>query len=1700
VPGDLYISGAGLARGYLNRPGLTAERFVANPFGPPGSRMYRTGDLARWRPDGSLDFLGRTDHQVKIRGFRIELGEIEAALATHADIAQVAVIAREDRPGDKRLVAYLVPPPGQHPDPAALHQHLAGTLPEHMVPAAFVTLEKLPLTPNGKLDRKALPAPDLAASGAAVSRGPRNPTEEILCSLFAETLGLPGIDIDSNFLELGGDSLLFMRLASKVRTTFSVDLSLGTFFDVFTVAGAAELIHHAQTAQVPLQPAARPEILPLSFAQHRLWFLSQLEGPSPTYNIPLALRFSGALDRAALEAALADVVERHEILRTLITEVSGIPRQLILEPGAARPSLALIETTEAALPDALNAAARASFDLAGEIPLRTTLFTLAPDEHVLLLVIHHIAVDGGSLVVLARDLAAAYAARRAGVAPGRPALPVQYADYTLWQQRVLGAESDPNSRISGQIAFWTKTLKDLPDELELPTDHPRPLIAGYRGDAVPFRISPELHQRLLAVARHNQASLFMVLQAGLAALITRLGAGTDIPIGSPIAGRTDHALDDLIGCFVNTLVLRTDTGGNPSFHDLIVRVRAANLAAYAHQELPFERLVEILNPARSRARHPLFQIMLAFQNKIDVSLDMQDVVVGYQPVALEIAKFDLCFIIAERRAPDDTPSGIDGLLEYRTDLFERDTVARMADRLVRLLEAAASDPGLAVGRLDILAPEERRQLLVDWNDSGAPVPPMAFPALFEAQAALRPEATALVAADLELSYADLNARANQLAHLLIGRGIGPEQIVAIALPRSIETIVSILAVLKTGAAYLPIDPRYPTDRIEFLLEDAKPSCVLTATEIARKLPGAAPLLVLDRAESAAELAHQLERNPVDTDCTAPLSLANTAYVIYTSGSTGRPKAVLVSHAGIADLAATQNERFAITDKARVLQFSSPSFDASVMELLMAFATGAALVLPPPGMIMVGETLADTLDAQRISHTLIPPAALASVPARDFPALQTLIVGGEACPPDLVARWSAERRMVNAYGPTEITACASMSAPLGGAEIPPIGRPVRNAKLYVLDGALQPVPVGLPGELYIAGPGLARGYLNQPGLTAERFVANPFGPAGSRMYRTGDMVRWRADGNLDFLGRSDHQVKIRGFRIELGEIEAALAAHPEIAHVAVIAREDRPGDKRLVAYVVPAPGQHPAPAALREHLVGVLPEHMVPSVFVPLEALPVTTNGKLDRKALPAPDPGTVAVAAKRGPRTPTEAMLCTLFAETLGVSAVDIDSSFFELGGHSLLAIRLGRRIQDEISASFPIAGVYTHPVVKDLAALIDGDEEADAGSDLSRDIALPAHIRVSGASPPAAPTRVFLTGATGFVGTHLLVSLLQETDARIFCHVRAGDLQFGRMRLRQALQQRKLSMDLDSGRVEILLGDLAAPELGLDEAGIRTVRDECDAIYHCGAQVDFLHSYESLKPANVDSVLTLLDWTANGAPKRLHQISTLGIVDPSYGARLITEQTDLGSWKGLVGGYSQSKWVSDTLARRAQAAGLPVSIYRLGSVTGDHTHAICNDTDLIWRVAVICAELQAIPDLELALNMTPVDDVARGIVRLGSSDRSRGQVYHLLPRHSLNLRELVPVFARLGLRLASMPVEEWMGLAQARLAQRHDDSLAAVVAILSKHDTAAARPEISFDFTDGQLEAVDARIRPVTVPLLERYLAALRIREAVHLTAAAAK
>ncbi|MGW6868503.1 amino acid adenylation domain-containing protein, partial [Streptomyces sp. NPDC054901] len=1311
VTGEMYVAGAGLARGYLGRPGLTSDRFPADPyaalFGERGTRMYRTGDLARRRADGGLDYLGRADHQVKIRGFRIELGEIEAVLAAHPDVTDVTVRLREDVPGDLRLAAYVVTR-GGGPSARALHDHAAAQLPEHMVPSAFVTLDALPLTPNGKLDAKALPAP--AHTARAAGRAPRGPREEILASLFADVLAVPRITIDDSFFDLGGHSLLATRLAGRIRTALGVELSVRQLFETPTVAGVAATLDDAERARTPLTAGPRPDRLPLSSSQQRLWFLHRLEGPSPTYNITGALRLTGPLDPEALRGAFQAVVVRHESLRTVFTEDTLGARQTVLAPDAVRFELPVRDTTADRLDADLARAGRHSFDLTRDVPVRAELLRLAPAEHALLLSVHHIAGDGWSLGPLVRDLATAYTALAGGRAPEWTPLPVQYADYALWQAARLGDAADPASVAGRQLAHWKQALAGAPDLLELPADRPRPAVASHRGGRVPVTVPAGLHGRLTSLARESRTSVFMVLQAALATLLNRMGAGDDIPIGTPVAGRSDDALDEAVGFFVNTLVLRTDTSGDPTFRELLDRVREADLTAYAHEDLPFERLVDVLSPTRSLSHNPLFQVLLSLdttQQNALAALSAAGFAVAPIPVESGVAKVDLAFELAEHREADGSPAGLAGAAEFSTDLFDESTVRSLVARFLRLLDTLAHDPDLRIAEPSVLDAAELRRVLVEWNDTPRSTDPRTFAEYVERHAADAPERTAVESEDGSLTYAELNARANRLARHFIERGVRAEQFVALALPRSADLVTATLAAFKAGAAYVPIDPAYPAERIAYLVEDAAPTLIVTTAAVAAALPDTAvPRILLDGPATGPELAALPAHDVTDAERRGPRRSTHPAYMIYTSGTTGRPKGVVVTHSGLPGLLDIFTGDCATGPGSKVLQHLSPSFDAAFWELSMGLLTGATLVVAPAGLTP-GPELAALANRFGATHLSLTPAVLKLLPEDALPTVTTLVVGAETSPPELVERWSAGRILLNSYGPTETTVCSTMSRPLSGPVTPPIGAPIANSSVYVLDAALRPVPPGVPGELYAAGSHLARGYHGRPALTAERFVTDPYGAPGTRMYRTGDLVRWLPGGELEYLGRVDTQVKIRGLRIEPAEIESVLVERPELARAAVIVREDNPGDRRLVAYVVPEPGHTPDVRRLRADLRGILPDHMIPTAFVPLDALPLTINGKLDRKALPAPD--YTGQSSGRTPRTPRERQLCALFSEILGQESVGIDDGFFDLGGDSILSIQLVGRAR-AAGLVLSVRDVFEHQtpaLLAEAATAADGTEGA---------------------------------------------------------------------------------------------------------------------------------------------------------------------------------------------------------------------------------------------------------------------------------------------------------------------------------------------------------------------------------------------------------
>ncbi|MBV9775316.1 MAG: amino acid adenylation domain-containing protein, partial [Gemmatimonadetes bacterium] len=1295
VAGELYVGGAGVARGYLDRPELTAERFVPDPFGGPGAagaRMYRTGDRVRRLPTGELEFVGRIDGQVKIRGFRIETGEVEAVLAGHPAVRECAVMAREDAPGSARLVAYVV----GSVEEEALRAWLRRSLPEYMVPGVFVSLERMPLTPNGKLDRRALPAPE-HAPGEGRHQAPRTPVEEALAGIWAEVLGVERVGVRDSFFALGGHSLLAIGVVSRVQAALGVELPLRALFEAPTVAELAERVEALRRAELPVLPPVVPVErtgeLPLSFAQERLWFLDRLEPESVLYNIPAALRLSGALDMAALERALGEIVRRHEALRTTFGEREGAPVQVVVPfggfalPVADLSALGEAEREAETRRRAAEEAAR-SFDLATGPVFRATLLRLGGAEHVLLLGVHHVAGDEWSVGVLFHELSALYAAYREGRESPLPELAVQYADYAVWQREQLRGEV-----LDRELAWWKERLAGAPERLELPTDRPRSAVQTHRGAEERMDLSAALSERLHALGRGEGATLFMTLLAAWQVLLAKYAGSEDVVVGTPIAGRTRGEVEGLIGFFVNTLVLRTDLSGDPDFRETLRRVRETTLGAYEHQELPFERLVEELRPERDLGHSPLFQVLFTVRSDESLPADLT----GVRMEALEpestTAKFDLSLTLAPRA------DGLRAVLSYATDLFERGTVRRMLDHFARVLEQVAADADVRLSELELLGEEERR-VLERWNRTDAGYPrDLCVHQLVQAQAERTPEAVALVSGSERLSYGELERRANRLAHHLRRHGMGPESRVGVCLERTPGLVVALLAVLKAGAAYVPLDPAYPRERLGWMIEDAGVVLVLTSRALEGVLPEGTRTLALDTLDATVEA--EPDRAPE-----SGVQPENLSHVIFTSGSTGRPKGVMIRHASTVVLLHWLRENVTDEERSAVLFSTSINFDVSVAEIFGTLAWGGTLHLAENAL-----SLARMHEAGIVYASMVPTAAAELLRAGAIPAsVRTLNLGGEPLPNDLAQALYATgtvQKVGNLYGPTEDTTYSTYSlVERGGAQVS-VGRPIANTRAYVLDGSLQPVPVGVVGELYLAGDGLARGYANRPDLTAERFLPNPFGEPGSRMYRVMDRVRWNPAGELEYFGRTDFQVKVRGFRIELGEIETALRTHPEVREAVATVREDAPGDRRLVAYVVAAEsGTAPAAAELRTHLRERLPEYMVPAAFVTLDELPRTGSGKLDRRALPAPEHAPAEEQAS--PRTPAEEILAGIYAEVLGVAAVGIHDDFFALGGHSLLATRLASRVGRAFATELPLRVLFEAPTVAELAGRVEALRRAE--------------------------------------------------------------------------------------------------------------------------------------------------------------------------------------------------------------------------------------------------------------------------------------------------------------------------------------------------------------------------------------------------------
>ncbi|AOW91887.1 hypothetical protein BFN03_02045 [Rhodococcus sp. WMMA185] len=1318
VVGELYLGGVQLARGYQGRADLTAERFVANPFGDRGTRLYRTGDLVRWNREGNLEFLGRTDFQVKVRGLRIELGEIESALVAEDAVSQAAAAVHENDLG-QQLVGYVVPESGRSVDKEAVREAVGRSLPAYMVPAVLMVVDEFPLTASEKVDRKALPEPQWKSREF---RAPTSLVQETVAEIFAEVLGVERVGLDDDFFALGGNSLIATRVIARLGAALDARVPMRVIFEASTVEALALRVerHAGEGGRPVLEASPRPDRVPLSLAQQRMWFLNQFDPESAVYNIPVVIRLSGELDVAALDAAVADVLVRHEALRTVFPDSEQGPLQVVVPVSQVPVDLTPVLVTTEEADERIAELVGFGFDVTAEVPVRGALLRVSESEHVLAMVAHHICTDGVSTAPMARDVMVAYAARHAGHEPGWAPLPVQYADYTLWQRELLGSEDDPESLAGQQIDYWTGALAGLPDVLALPTDRPRPAVRSGGGGCVEFEVSAATVARVQAWAQERGVTPFIMLHAVLSVVLAKLSGSTDIAVGSAVAGRGEAALDDLVGMFVNTLVLRVECDPDLSFTELVDSVRERDLEAFAHADVPFEALVEKLNPTRSQSFSPLFQVMLAFRNYTPSQVELTGLTVSPVQVEWTAAPFDLSMTFGE--AAD---GGYEGSLVYATDIFDAGTVAGIGERFVRVLEAVLDDPSVLVGDVSVLDASERALVLDTWNDTDHPVPERLLLDRFAEQVVRSPDAAAVVFEGQSLTYAQFDARVNRLARYLIGVGVGPESLVAVGMRPSLELMVGIYAVLRAGGAYVPIDPDQPRERNDYVLDTAAPVCVLSTSQdgFAESADGVVNIDEVDvSGYSPAVVA--------GSELLGPVRPENTAYVIFTSGSTGRPKGVAVSHRAIANQLSWIVSEYGVGDSDVVVSKIPATFDASLLELCLPLAVGARLVIARPDGHRDSEYLLSLIADRGVTAAVFVPSMLAMLltdPEVQFPdSLRLVYVGGEELPAELFGRLAAksDARLDNMYGPTEaaVTVTSYLCDDRDVVTVP-IGGPVWNTHTYVLDARLHPVAVGVAGELYLGGVQLARGYQGRADLTAERFVADPFGAPGARLYRTGDLVRWNREGNLEFLGRTDFQMKVRGLRIELGEIESALVTQETVTQAVVIVHESNLGE-HLVGYVMPESGRSVDTEALREAIGRSLPAYMVPALLMLVDEFPLRPSGKVDRNALPVP---VWAPREFRAPTTPVQEIVAETYAEVLGVERVGLDDDFFALGGNSLIATRVTARLGSELNTTVPVQWLFSDPTVEALATRILAGVEGTAQEGFGP--VLP--IREAGAATP---------------------------------------------------------------------------------------------------------------------------------------------------------------------------------------------------------------------------------------------------------------------------------------------------------------------------------------------------------------------------------
>ena len=1652
VVGELLIGGAGVTEGYLGQSELTQEKFIHHPFSEnPNERVYRTGDLVRWLPDGNLEFVGRVDNQVKVRGFRIELGEIETALIDSELVREAVVLAHshEADTGNYYLAAYVVSDESVKISQEVLRHTLQAQLPEYMIPSVFINLDELPLTPNGKVDRKALPVPSADDLFTQEYIAPRTEVEASLVELWSDILKLPKekVGVQDNFFELGGHSLLATRVVGQIRSTFMIEIPIRDIFTANTIQSLATLVEKnlvdsslSNQEVYPLKAVSRNSELPLSFAQQRLWFLDQFEEDADTqYNIPIALRLSGTLDVVVLERALNTLIQRHESLRTSFQSENDNTTQTIADNIPV--TLGITDINEEDITAQFSASADHVFDLSKGPLFKIDLRRLPSTDFILLINMHHIISDGWSIGVFNQELSVLYQAYSQGKQSPLLALPIQYPDFSHWQRQWLQGEV-----LEKQVSYWKKQLTGAPALLELPTDRSRPASQSYRGHTRAFNLSAELSEQLHTLRRQTGTTLFMTLLAGFTTLLSRYSGQEDICVGTPIAGRQRPELEKLIGFFVNTLILRTQIEDDISVSDLLEKVKDTALSAYAHQDIPFEHLVEVLKPERSLSYSPLFQVMFVLQNIDQGSFNLPGVDVEEIEREATTAKFDLTLGLAE------SSEGLQGWVEYNIDLFDRSTIERMVAHYQRILEAMVSHTEQTVCEIDLLSEQEKQQLLNDWNDTEVDYPKEAcVHQLFEQQVEKAPDAIALVFNDQQLTYRQLNNQSNQLAHYLIDQGVGPELRVGLCVERSLDMIVGMLGILKAGGAYVPIDPSYPQQRKEFLISDSGITLLLLQSSLKETIPVQSNIqyFYLNRQRELL-LAYSQALPDINS------SSLNLAYVIYTSGSTGVPKGVCVSHFSVSHLCFWHQNAFEVTANSKATQLAGMGFDAMAWEVWPYLTCAASINIVPQDLLLMPKALVGWIQQHCVTHCFTPTPLAENIILEQWMSsisMCYLLMGGDRFKSTVPEKLPF--KLVNNYGPTEGTVVASSGMlNVGDVSTLTIGRVIDNVKGYVVDLNMQQVPVGVVGELLIGGKGLARGYLDRGGLSAEKFIPNKFSQtAGERIYKTGDLVRFLAGGSIEFVGRIDDQVKMRGFRIELGEIENVLTEQSFIREAVVLAhsRKGEQLSQYLVAYVVGEVHRNVNKQRLRQALQVQLPDYMVPSVFIILDELPLTPNGKVDRKALPSPKGEDLDKQDYVAPRTKFEKILATIWSDILQLprDSISIYDSFFDLGGHSLLGVQLNTQLRRVCNLELPLRLLFEYPTIVSLGVYLEigrEDEKNNQFVDLKKEVTLDPEIRAANTQYPCVkvPRCILLTGATGFIGQFLLCELLNKTSAQFVCLVRANSDGHAYERLKTRLVNSRLWKKNFASRMTVLSADIAKPLLGLSTVDFKNLAEEVDVIYHNATAMNHIASYSVLKATTVGGTQEILRLACTFKLKPVHYSSTVDTFSQSHNRdereRVVDEFSSIREEQHLeIEGYSASKCVAENIVKLAIERGVPCCIYRFGLVAGDSLLGRYDVDQWLYRLLSTCLELGCYPvGFGTKFGIAPVDAVVNALVLLAQRYQERlhsdalnndieapqQTVFHLDSPNQLEVCQFFEVYNKAvnnNVALQEVSFKEWM-------------------------------------------------------------------------------